>query len=178
MRTSLLRVSHMVVLSMWNPMFLFRSSVLGPSLRLPFHKYLHSFATLAWPALCLFLIPALYILQYLTTFPFLAVFLDRAEFRPESFLHSFVFLCCYLVPTLLLSVLYTYTIRICTHTHPLVGHHSITRRIRLNVLNCFREKGGHLDTPYLLQDSSTQSTLSFAPHRTTTTLLCTCDMRP
>lgn len=79
---------------------------------------------------------------------------------------------------LLLSVLYTYTIRICTHTHPLVGHHSITRRIRLNVLNCFREKGGHLDTPYLLQDSSTQSTLSFAPHRTTTTLLCTCDMRP
>ena len=99
MRTSLLRVSHMVVLSMWNPMFLFRSSVLGPSLRLPFHKYLHSFATLAWPALCLFLIPALYILQYLTTFPFLAVFLDRAEFRPESFLHSFVFLCCYLVPT-------------------------------------------------------------------------------
>jgi hypothetical protein len=171
-RAYLSRVSHMAIWSMWNPMFLFHSSVLGPSLRLPLHKYLHSFAALAWPAGALLILSGTVHSSISHHVPILAAFLidaelDRAEFRLDSFLHSFGFLCCFLVPSsdcLFLNVLYTYTIRMRTHTHLLVAtdHHSITCRIR-RTSSIASVRKVVTWTPYLLQDPQL-SPLSPSPH--------------
>jgi len=95
-RAYLLRAGHMAIWSMWNQMFLFHSSVLGPSLRLPLHVYLHSSATLAWPAGALLILSSAVRPLIFHHVPILTAFLidaelDRAEFRPGSFLHSLVF---------------------------------------------------------------------------------------